>query len=256
LHIPQSTYAVAEHTPEMPSTIQTFLLRPGAFFEQRRDRLNGYRGGGLALGIAVVVTIVLGVALRLFADQFTGTVERDNPARPPDQMCEDGGVGGITVSGCDEPVTQTVEVGSFIWDYATRALPRLFFGFIIAWIGLIVGLYVGAKLAGGSGQFGETVEITAWGLLPSVIGVAAGGTALVLFAASIDLSASSPELLLEQVRSLQNGLSGLVFLVIQVGTAAWQAYVWAGGLRVVHEISRYAAVAIAVIAATLPVIAS
>ncbi|AEM57891.1 hypothetical protein HISP_11725 [Haloarcula hispanica N601] len=247
---------MAEHTPEMPSIIRTFLLRPGAFFEQRRDRLNGLRGGGLALGIAVVVTIVLGVALRLFADQFTGTVERDNPARPPEQLCEDGGVGGITVSGCDEPATQTVEVGSFIWDYATRALPRLFFGLIIAWIGLMIGLYVGAKLAGGSGRFGETAEITAWGLLPSVVGVAAGGAALVFFAATTDLSASSPELLLEQVRRLQNGLSGLVFLAIQVGTAAWQAYVWAGGLRVVHEISRYAAVAIAVIAATLPVIAS
>ncbi|MUV51560.1 Yip1 family protein [Haloarcula sp. CBA1122] len=247
---------MAEHTPEMPSTIRTFLLRPGAFFEQRRDQLNGYRGGGLVFGIAVAVTVGLGVALRLFAAQFTGTVERDNPARPPEQMCEDGGVGGITVSGCDEPATQTVEVGSLIWDYATEVLPGLFVGFSIVCIGLMVGLYVGAKLAGGAGQFGETAEITAWGLLPSVVGVAASGAALVFFAANTDLSASSPELLLEQVRRLQNGLSGLVFLAIQVGTAAWQAYVWAGGLRVVHEISRYAAAAIAVIVATLPVIAS
>ncbi|MGB9931325.1 YIP1 family protein [Haloarcula amylolytica] len=247
---------MAEHTPEMPSTIRTFLLRPGTFFEQRRDQLNGLRGGGLALGIAVAVTVVLGIALRLFAAQFTGTVERDNPARPPDQMCEDGGVGGMTVAGCDEPATRTVEIGSLIWDYATEVLPGLFVGFVIVWIGLMIGLYVGAKLAGGSGQFGETAEITAWGLLPSVVGVAAGGAALVFFAATTDLSASAPELLLEQVRRLQNGLSGLVFLAIQVGTAAWQAYIWAGGLRVVHEISRYAAVAIAVIAATLPVIAS
>ncbi|WP_225307711.1 MULTISPECIES: YIP1 family protein [unclassified Haloarcula] len=240
----------------MPSSIRAFLLRPGAFFEQRRDRLNGFRGGGLALGIAVAVTVVLGVALRLFAAQFTGTVERDNPARPPEQMCEDGGVGGITVSGCDEPATQTVELGSIIWDYATEALPGLFFGFVIVWIGLMIGLYVGAKLAGGSGKFGETAEITAWGLLPSVVGVVAGGAALVFFAANTDLSASSPAVLLEQVRGLQNGLSGLVFLAIQIGTAVWQAAVWASGLRVVHEISRYAAVAIAVIAATLPVVLS
>ncbi|RKS83526.1 Yip1-like protein [Haloarcula quadrata] len=239
----------------MPSTIRTFLLRPGAFFEQRRDRLGGVRGGGLALGIAVAVTAVLGVALRLFAAQFTGTVERDNPARPPDQLCEDG-VGEMTVAGCDEPATRTVEIGSLVWDQATEVLPGLFVGFIIVWLGLLVLLYVGAKVAGGSGRFGETAEVAAWGLLPSVVGVAAGGAALVFFAASTDLSASSPELLLEQVRRLQNGLSGFVFLAIQVGTAAWQAYVWAGGLRVVHEISRYAAVAIAVIAATLPVIAA
>ncbi|WP_434531109.1 Yip1 family protein [Haloarcula sp. NS06] len=240
----------------MPSTIRTFLLRPGAFFEQRRDQLNGFRGGGLALGIALAVTVVLGIALRLFAAQFTGTVERDNPARPPEQMCEDGGVGGITVSGCDEPATKTVEVGSLIWDAAAEILPGLFIGFMIVWVGLMLGLYLGAKIAGGSGRFGETAEITAWGLLPSVVGVAVGSAALVFFAASSDLAASSPEMFLEQVQSLQNGLSGLVFLTIQISTAAWQAYVWAGGLRVVHEISRYAAVAIAVIAATLPVIAA
>jgi len=240
----------------MPSTIRTFLLQPGAFFEQRRDRLSGVRGGGLALGIAVAVTVVLGVALRLFATQFTGTVEVDNPERPPDQMCEDGGIGEVTVSGCDEPATRTVEVGSLVWDQATEVLPGLFIGLVIVWVGLVVLLYVGARIAGGSGGFGETAEVTAWGLVPSVVGVAVGGAGLVLFAASTDLSASSPEMLLEQVRSLQNGLSGLVFLAIQVGTAAWQAYVWAGGLRVIHEISRYAAVAVAVIAATLPVIAS
>jgi len=240
----------------MPPSIRTYLLRPGAFFEKRRDRLSGVRGGGLALGIAVAVTVVLGVALRLFATQFTGTTEVDNPARPPDQMCEDGGIGEITVSGCDEPATRTVEVGSLIWDQATEVLPGLFIGLIVVWIGLVVLLYVGAKMAGGSAGFGETAEITAWGLLPSVVGVAAGGAALVFFAASTDLSTSSPEMLLEQVRSLQNGLSGLVFLAIQVGTAAWQAYVWAGGLRAVHEISRYAAVAVAVVAATLPVVLS
>jgi hypothetical protein len=247
---------VAEHTPEMPSTVRTFLLRPGAFFEQRRDRLGGVRGGGLALGIAVAVTAVLGVALRLFAAQFTGTIERDNPARPPERMCEDGDAGGITVAGCDEPPTQTVEIGSLVWDQATEVLPGLFIGLVVVWIGLVVLLYVGAKVAGGSGGFGETAEVTAWGLLPSVVGVAVGGATLALFAANSDLSASSPELLLEQVRSLQNGLSGLLFLAIQIGTAAWQAYVWAGGLRVVHEVSRYAAVAVAVIAATLPVVLS
>ena len=240
----------------MPSSIRTFLLRPGAFFGQRRDQLNGFRGGGLALGIAVAVTVVLGIALRLFAAQFTGTVERDNPAHPPEQMCEASGGSSITVSGCDEPATRTVEVGSLIWDYATELLPGLFVGFIIVWVGLVLGLYAGAKLAGGSGRFGETAAITAWGLLPSVVGVAAGSAALVFFTASTDFSASSPELLLEQVRRLQDGFSGFVFLAVQIGTAAWQAYVWAGGLRVVHEISRYAAVAIAVLAATLPVIAA
>lgn len=240
----------------MPSTIRTFLLRPGAFFEQRRDRLGGVRGGALALGIAVAVTAVLGVALRLFAAQFTGTTEVDNPARPPDQFCEDGGVGEITMSGCDEPATRTVEIGSLVWDQANEVLPGLFVGLVIVWIGLGVLLYVGAKIAGGSGQFGETAEITAWGLVPSVVGVAVGGATLVFFASTADLSASSPEMLLEQVQNLQSGLSGLVFLAIQIGTAAWQAYIWAGGLRAVHEISRYAAVAVAVIVATLPVILS
>lgn len=240
----------------MPSSVRTVLLQPGVFFERRNKRLSGVRGGGLALVVAAATTVVLGIALRLFTAQFTGTTEIDNPARPPDQFCDDGGVGEMTVSGCDEPATKTVEVGSLVWDQATEVLPGLFIGLIIVWVGLTVFLYIGAKTAGGSGRFGETAEITAWGLLPSVVGVAVGGATLVFFAANTDLSASSPEMLLEQVQSLQNGRSGLVFLAIQLGTAAWQAYVWAGGLRVAHEISRYAAVAIAVIAATIPVVVS
>ncbi|RLM39418.1 YIP1 family protein [Haloarcula sp. Atlit-120R] len=244
---------MAEHTPEMPSTVQTVLLYPETFFEQRRDDLGGVRGAGLALGAAVALTAVVGLALRLFAAQFTATTEIDNPARPPDQFCEDDGVAGITPSGCDEPATQTVEVGSLIWDQAAEILPAVLVGLVVVWFGLAVALYVGAKIAGGSAGFGPTLEVTGWGLLPSVVGAAVGGAALVGFAARADFAATSPQVLLEQVRTLQTGLSGLTFLAIQVGTAAWQAYVWAGGLRVVHGISRYAAVAVAVVAATLPV---
>ncbi|WP_336336992.1 Yip1 family protein [Haloarcula brevis] len=240
----------------MPSTIRTALLRPGAFFEQRRDDLGGVRGAGLALGAAVALTTVGGLALRLFSAQFTGTTEIDNPARPPDQFCEDGGVGGMTVAGCDEPATQTVEIGALLWDQAAELLPALLVGLVVVWFGLAVVLYVGAKTAGGSAGFGATLEVTGWGLLPSVVGAAIGGAALVGFAARADFAATSPQVLLEQVRTLQTGLSGLTFLAVQVGTAAWQAYVWAGGLRVVHGIGRYAAVTIAVVAATLPVLAS
>jgi hypothetical protein len=240
----------------MPSTIRTYLLRPGAFFEQRRDELGGARGAALALGAAVALTAVAGLALRLFTAQFTGTTEIDNPARPPDQFCADDGVGGITASGCDEPATKTVEIGSLVWEQAAEILPALLVGLVIVWFGLAVALYVGAKIAGGSGGFGETLEVTGWGLLPSVVGAVVGGAALVGFTARADLGASSPQLLLEQAQTLQTGLSGLTFLAIQVGTAAWQAYVWAGGLRVVHGISRYGAVAVAVVTATLPVIAS
>jgi hypothetical protein len=83
--------------------------------------------------------------------------------------------------------------------------------------------------------------------------VAVGGAALVAFAARADLS-GDPEALLGTVESIGRGLSGLTLLGIQIAGAAWQAYVWTAGLRVVHGISRVAAGAIAVLVATVPVL--
>ncbi|QIO22117.1 YIP1 family protein [Haloarcula sp. JP-L23] len=243
------------HSPGMPSTVTTFVARPGAFFERRADRLSGFRGAGLAAALALLLTTVLGVALRLFSQQFTGTTTVDNPAYPGDVFCEDG-VGGMTPSGCDEPATMTVEISSLLWQEIADRLPWLFVGLLFVWFGLAVALHVGAWLGSGTGRFGESMEVAAWGLVPTVVVTGVAGVALVYFATQADLAGATPETLLSEVRTLQSGVSGLTFLLIQIAGAAWQAYVWAAGLRVAHELSRRAAVVVAVVVATVPVVLS
>ena len=240
----------------MPSTVRTFLLRPRAFFDRRADRLSGFEGAVVAAVLSVLLTGVLAVALRLFADQFTGTTTVDNPAYPGDVLCEDGGVGEMTAYGCEEPPTVSREMSSLLWEEAAGALPAVFVGLLVLWVGLAVALYVGARVAGGSGGFGETLAVTAWGLVPTLLVAVLAGATLVTLAAQADLSASSPEALLAEVRGFQSGVSGLTFLLWQIGGAAWQAVVWAGGLRVVHEIRRRRAVVVAVLVAVVPVLLS
>jgi len=239
----------------MPSSVTTFLLRPRQFFDRRADRLDGVEGGVLAVVLSLIFTVLLAVVLRLFATQFTGTTTVDNPAYPGDTFCENG-VGGTTPMGCDVSPTVTREISALVWEQATQVLPGLFVGLLILWFLLGVALYVAALVAGGSGDFGETLAVTAWGLIPTVaVGVVAGA-ALVGFAATADLSGSSPQALLAQVRGFQAGVSGLTFLAIQIAGAAWQAIVWAGGLRVVHGLSRFGAVAVSLVVAIVPVVLS
>jgi len=68
--------------------IDRALSIPEGFFEARRDRMNGFRATGLAFGVALLLTAVSGVALRLLARQMTGTTEIDNPGRPSEMTCD------------------------------------------------------------------------------------------------------------------------------------------------------------------------
>ena len=233
----------------MPSSVRTFLVRPSAFFEQRTDRLNGVRGAIVAAALSVSLTAVLAVSLRLFAQQFTGSTTVDNPDYPGEMFCDDGGVGGMTPSGCDEPPTVTREISALLWEVVVDFLPWVIVGLPLLWLLLAAGLHAGARLDGGTGRFGETMAVTAWGLVPLLVAATLSGAALVVFATQADLAGSSPEALLAEVRELQSGVFGLVFLALRLGGAAWQAAVWAGGLRVVHDLNRRSAAVIAVIVA-------
>ncbi|WP_276271085.1 YIP1 family protein [Haloarcula litorea] len=240
----------------MPSTARTFLLRPGQFFERRVDALGGVRAAGLAGLVSVLTTLVLAAVLRAFTQQFGGTVTVDNPAYPGEVFCEDGGVAGTTPRGCSEPETVQREISALLWQAVTDLLPWLVIGLVVVWVGLGVALYVGAWLAGGSGSVGATLEVTAWGLVPTLVSSVVAGATLVAFASGADLSGGGSAALLSEVRALQAGVSGLVLLAIQLGGAAWQAYVWTGGLRVVHGLGRGTAAVIAGLVAVVPVLLS
>ena len=237
----------------MPSTITEFTLHPSGFFERRADRLNGFVGTFVAVVTALSTTLVLAAVLWSFSQQFDGTTTVDNPAYPGDQFCGDE-FQSMTPSGCSEPATRTVEVRSLLWDQVAEVLPVAFVGLLVFWLLLAAALHVGALLGGGDGRFGQTLALAAWGLVPAAAAAVVGGAALVFFAARADLSTGNPETLLKEVQTLSTGLSGAVMLSIQLGGAAWQAYLWTAGLRVVHGLSRAAAVAVAGLTAAAPVL--
>jgi len=233
----------------MPSSVRTLLVRPSAFFEQRTDRLNGVRGAIVAAVLSVSLTAVLAVSLRLFAQQFTGSTTVDNPAYPGDVFCEGESFSTLTPSGCDEPPTVTRDISALLWEVVVEFFPWVVVGLPLLWLLLAAGLHAGAWLDGGTGRFGETMAVTAWGLVPMLVAATLSGAALVAFATQADLAGSSTEPLLAGVREIQSGVFGLVFLSLRLGGAAWQAAVWAGGLRVVHDINRRSAAVIAVVVA-------
>jgi hypothetical protein len=198
--------------------VRRFLFRPRQFFEARSDGMNGGIGAGIAVVFSLVLTSIVGVALWVFSQQLGGDLR-----------------------------TQ-------FWGEVTGALPLVFLGLFVAWLLLSVVLYLGAKLGGGRGTFGATLELTAWGLLPTLVTALAGGTALVVYGLQTDLAVDSLQALGTRVQPLQTGLSGLTILLVQIGVAALQAFIWAAGLRVVHELTRFAAVVTAVLAAVALVI--
>ena len=236
----------------MPSTIATFIAHPGEFFERRVARLSGPRGAGVATALSLASTLAIGAIMWLFSRRFTGTTTIDNPDYPGDQFCE--GELSVTPAGCDQPATQTVEVSSLLWEEIGGILPIAFVGLLVLWVALAVALHIGASLADADGRIGQTLEVAAWGFVPTVVTTVVGGAALVAFAAQADLSTGDPETLLTSVEAIRTGVSGLTLQGIQLAGAAWQAYVWAAGLRVVHDISRAAAVTTAAVTAAVPVL--
>ena len=198
----------------------TLLVRPGAFFRDRREELNGITGAIVLLAVAVAITTVLAVVGVLFIRLVGGT----------------GVNAGVS------------------WGPFLGTLPLFFVAFLGVGLGLAVLLYLGAKLGRGTGSFGATVEVTAWGLVPVAIAVVVGALAFLAFASQVDFPGSGSPDVMTALQPVQSGPSGLVLLAIQLAGAGWQAYVWAAGLRVVHGMHRLGAVALAVLVATTPVI--
>jgi hypothetical protein len=247
---------MGEDGPAMLSSVRTVLFRPAEFFQRHADRLDGPHGAALAGILSVALTGILALTLRLFARQFTGTTTVENPSYPGEEFCADDPLARTTPNACDAPPTVNRDISALLWEESVDLLPVAFVGFLILWLVLAVVLHVGAWLADGTGRFGETMAVTAFGMVPSLVATAVGGAMLVVLAAQADLSGSSTEVLLAELRGFQAGVSGLAFLLVQIGAGAWQAFLWAGGLRVTHEISRRAALTVGVAVAVVLVLLS
>jgi hypothetical protein len=224
--------------------LRTLLFAPHEFFERRVERLGGGRGLLVAGAAALALTLTLGVVLRLFTARMTGTVEVDNPAKPPASFCGTDSPLDSTPDGCGEPATVTREVGALVWEASMELLPWLFVAVGVLWLVFGVLLWAGGQVLGGDGGFGATLEVTAWGLVPTVLSALVAGAALVALAGGVDFG-TSPESATATLESLTGGTTGLALDAVGLVGAAWQAYVWAGGLRAVHGLRWVGAGAVA-----------
>ncbi|WP_123538979.1 Yip1 family protein [Halosimplex salinum] len=232
----------------MFAALRALLFDPDSYFERRASALDGVRGFVVAAVVAVLLTVVVGAALFGLSEQMTGTTTIDNPDRPPEVFCEDGGAmpstngsGPDATDRCDLPAEVDRDVGELFWQAASGQLPLLFVGVGIVWFGVGIALYVAAKLANGRGSFSETLAVTAYGTVPSLLTAVAGAGLLVWFAANADLGTGDTERLAAQFRQLTVGVSGLALTGVQLVGVVWQVYVWTYGLVHAHDLPARAA---------------
>ncbi|WP_167880063.1 Yip1 family protein [Halorhabdus rudnickae] len=228
--------------------LKAFVLRPESWFRRRTSDLHGARALVIAFLVAMIVTLQAGGFLWLVSERMTGTITRDNPDRPPEWMCDDGGdspfsgtdIGETdgTPAGCTEPKQETVEIGTVVWQEATGVLPTLFVGMLLLWLigGVAIHLLIGG--IGTEGTVGQTLEVLAWCGVVQVVTIAIVVPLLVLSLPDGALSASDPEAVLSAVRALGVGPIGILTTAVSVAGTLWQSYVLFGGLTAVHEASR------------------
>ncbi|WP_158057878.1 Yip1 family protein [Halorussus halophilus] len=207
------------------------LLSPDDYFAERDSQLA--RAVAVVLVVAIVTTTVVGAFGWVVSQRVTATTEVDNSERPPDWMCDgetESEAEGMVQENCDEPKTKTVEVGDLLWDAFNQQLPFVFVGVFFVWGLYAIGLHAVSAVLGGDGSFLDTLAVAGVGMAPSAIQALAGFGLLYVSLGGIDLSASNPELLAEQVRSLAQRAQGQTMLLSLLG-AAWQGYVWTFGVK-------------------------
>ncbi|MFB6205020.1 MAG: YIP1 family protein [Haloglomus sp.] len=228
---------------------RTPLLRPDRYFRER----TASPGRGVAVAVVVVLVLLVGVyALGwVFATNIDGTVTVDNPAYPGDAFCGGDTPGSFTPSGCDEPERVERNIDHFIWQAIGSVVGQLAIGLPIVLLLLAGLLHAGSWLANGAGPFGRTLTVAAWGMVPTLLGMAAALVALWLTFDPITVSSGQAPSTLRNQAVAQLDAMRLVGQVVGVLTTAWGAAIWRFGLYHERDISGTAASAIAVIVAML-----
>jgi hypothetical protein len=227
---------------------RTPLLRPDRYFAERTTTL----GRGVAVGLVTIIALLVGIYVLgwIFTVNIDGTVTVDNPAYPGDAFCDGDSPGDISTSGCDEPAEVERDIDRIIWDAFGSVAGQVAVGLVIVGILVAAGLHLGVALADGEGPFGRTLAVAAWGLAPTVAGMAV--TLLVLWFTFDPVTVSS-----RQDPSVFRDVVGQLAAMRRAGQVtgvlamAWGAVVWRFGLLHEHDLPGTVASMIAGIVAVL-----
>ena len=203
------------------------LLSPDRFFRDR-TRATLPRAALVVTLVALVSTLSIAGMGWYLGQQVDVTTQVDNPAYPGDAFCGDDAF-ATTMTGCDAPKTKTVDVGAKLWDEFAQRLPVVFLGSYATWLLFGALLHASSWFAGGEGSFSDTLVVTAWGMVPSILQTAVG---IVLFYLSVRNAdfATTPEALVQQFRTLTRTARG-GNAVMTLPVTAWSWYVWSYGLK-------------------------
>ncbi|WP_276258489.1 YIP1 family protein [Haloglomus litoreum] len=228
---------------------RTPLRHPDRYFSER----TASTGRGIAVSLLTMLVLLVGVYTLgwVFAANIDGTVTVDNPAYPGDAFCDGDSPGEFTPHGCDEPKRVERNIDHFIWQAVGNVAGQLAIGLPLVLLLVAGALHAGTWLANGEGPFGRTLAVAAWGLVPTLVGMAATLLALWLTFDPITVGDGYDPATLRDQAIAQLDTMRLVGQASGVLTMAWGGAIWGFGLSHERHVSGAAAAAVAVAVAVL-----
>lgn len=181
-------------------TLVRVCYDPDAFFGRARDRLRVEHGALAVLAVAAVEATAFLLAGWFVARHATGTV-----------------VGGDTT------------LRALLWDALIPVVVVAFFGVLLSWPLLAAVFHaLSWPFENREGRYADTLALTAWGYLPSVLPAVAVSASAALTAGSVDYS-GFPDVFAREIRRVLTGDGAL--LVVSALALVWQGYVWAYAVK-------------------------
>lgn len=220
----------------VPAVLRQFLLRPGAFFEERPPASTLPVAAGLVVLASIATVGMLFLLGSMLAGTVDGTVTVDNPNRPPDFACD--GDSTVEMSGCDEPKTIERDAGALVQEAVREFVGVAFVAPLLLWLLGTGTLYVAARVLGGSPSLAGSGALAGWAALPELFRI--GAVLLTFRLALSDITVTDPEQAPAVIRAAIETIDP-VLLVISLVVAGWQWWLLTGGMVHDADLSRGAA---------------
>jgi hypothetical protein len=204
---------------------RTPLLRPDRYFSTRT--VSGVQAIVIVALLALAgVATVAGVGW-ILTERIDGTVTVDNPAHPPEWVCEDD---TFDRTGCDEPERIDRDVDVILQEAIDQTLGIALVALPLGWVLIGLCLHIGSWLADGDYGAVRSFAVAAWGLVPSLIGFAVGLVALWFAIDPVTVTGADDPSVLTDLQS-EVGAVTPVTTVVSLATTAWGAIIWRYGLE-------------------------
>lgn len=230
--------------------LPTLLLRPGEFFEDRPPEQSLGGAAAVAVLVAFLTTVAVGLMGWFFASSIDATITRTIVEPWPESACAgfESMEGSSVPEQCtiDEPKTEEVDLGGLVWEAFLDRLPLVFLTPLLGWVLTGAALHVTSALFEGEGSFLGTLSVAGWSMVPQVVQLLGGGLLFYLTVGGTDFS-SDPEVLRGQLEGLVNLGFGVPGAVLAIAVVVWQAYIWAHGLREARDLDPIDAIWVAAI---------